>query len=196
MISGAQMASASSRTVAAMRLGIRHRLLLHALALGLALCVGAPLVNAASAAPPDVNIVVWNRLGYQQYYGTPGQPLRFGLQIERLDGSFPTPGSFPTDIYFGAIVPGGRVFTWVSNPGGGPVLVEGLIPVARAFTAISFVAERVLGIPEYTFSERDAPGLYSVFVLLVTPGSDPSDGRSWQYARMVPLMFKGAIAPP
>jgi hypothetical protein len=191
------MVSASSRTFAAMRLGIRHRVLFHALALGLALCLVPPLANASSPTPPDITISVTSQLGFQQYQGTPGRPLRFGVQIERLDGSFPTPGSFPTDIYFGVIVPGGRVFTWVSNPGAGAVLVEGLIPVARAFTGTSFyLDDRVFGIPEYTFSERDTPGLYSVFVLLVTPGRDASDARSWQYARMVPLMFKGATAPP
>jgi hypothetical protein len=179
----------------AMRLGIRSRLF--SLALVLALCLGVPLGHAASfAEPPDSRIFVQNQLGAQQYQGTPGRLLRFGAQIERVDGSYPTPGSFPTDIYFGVIVPGGRAFTWVSSPGGGAALVEGLVPVARAVTDPSFTTASVLGAPEYTFSERDAPGLYSVFLLLVTPGRDASDARSWQYARMVPLMFKGAMAVP
>jgi hypothetical protein len=175
---------------------IRYRLF--SLALALALCLGVPLANASSPAPPDITIFVTNQLGFQQYLAvtTPVRPLQFGAQIERVDGSLPTPGSFPTDIYFGVIVPGGRVFTWVSNPGGGAALVEGLVPVARAVTEPSFSTGRVFGTPEYTFSERDAPGLYSIFVLLVTPGSDASDARSWQYARMVPLMFKGVTAAP
>lgn len=164
--------------------------------LALILCLGVPLGYAASATPPNIQIYVLNQLGFNQYQGTSGRPLRFAAQIERLDGSLPTPGSFPTDIYFGVIAPGGRVFTWVSRPDGGAALVEGLIPAARAVTATSFSAESVLGTPEYTFSERDTPGLYSVFVLLATPGSDASDARSWQHATIVPLMFKGVTPPP
>lgn len=164
------------------------------LSLTLALCAGAPLANATSTTPPPaVRVYVLDALlaGLvdQQVFvvpAAPARPLAFGATVAR------EPGSPVMDVYLEVIVPGGRVFTWVPKPGGGSVLVEGLSPVARAFTGTSFATATVFGADaQYTFSEGHTPGMYSVFALLVPPGSDPGDARRWTWVNMVPLMFQG-----
>ena len=160
----------------------------------LALCLGAPLAHAGStvASPVARAYVLDALLGGlvdQQVFvvpAAPARPLAFGATVTRESGSP------PVDVYLGVIVPGGQVYTWVPKPGGGAALVKGLSPVARAVTETSFATATVFGADaRYSFSEGDAAGLYSVFVLLVPPGSDPGDARKWNWASMTPLMFQG-----
>lgn len=86
--------------------------------------------------------------------------------------------------------PGGQVFSWVPGSTNVPVLVAGLAPAGRGMTtsAISFTA--LLGSPpQHLFSAADPPGLYSLLVVLVVAGSDPSDPRHWFGAAMSPLII-------
>lgn len=163
------------------------------LSLALALCLGAPLAYASSVAPPVVTPYVVDALlsgliDRQLFVvpPAPARPLAVGATVARVVGSP------PMDVYLGVIVPGGQVYTWIPRPGGGATLVKGLSPVARAVTETTFATATVFGADaKYTFSEGDARGLYSVFALLVPPGSDPGDARKWTWVNMTPLMFQG-----
>ena len=156
--------------------------------------IALPAANATSTvATPEVKVfvrdVVLSGLGTDQIFvvpAAPARPLAFGASVAR------TLGSLPCDVYFGVIVPGGRVFTWIPKVGGGAVLVAGMSPVARAIADTTFqTSSAFAGDPQYTFSEGDIKGLYSLFVLLVPPGADPSDARRWTWVTTVPLMFQG-----
>lgn len=161
------------------------------------LCVAASSASASSIAPPIVRTYVYD-LGLaglidQQVFVVPAQadrPLGLGASISQ------EPGGFPMDVYLGVIVPGGKVFSWVPKPGGGASVVSGLSPVARSVTEPSFTTRNVFGADaQYTFTEADALGLYSVFTLLVPAGKDPGDARQWHWVSMVPVVFRGLTAP-
>lgn len=163
----------------------------------LAACLVAPLANAMSSVAPPV---IWTRVTDAELAGLSDQPIFVVPSLRRtvaIGSSFErVAGTLPIDVYIGVIAPGGRVFSWVPKPGGGASLVEGLSPVARAVDGTTFATRTVFGADaNYTFSDKDAPGLYSVFTLLVTPGRDPNDPRQWSSVNMVPLMFQGSGAP-
>ena len=177
--------------VEAMSNTVRRRRLLLLICAGL---IAVPAVNATSTVPtPEIKVfvrdVVLGGLGTDQIFvvpAAPARPLAFSASVAR------TLGSLPCDVYFGVIVPGGRVFTWVPKVGGGAVLVAGMSPVARAVVDTAFqTASALAGDPQYTFSDGDAIGLYSLFILLVPPGADPSDARRWTWVTTVPLVFQG-----
>jgi len=160
----------------------------------MALAVAVPSANATTtAAPPAVRAYVLDGLTPglvdQQVFAVPAAPMRplvFGATIKR------EAGSPPIDVYLGVVAPGGKVFTWVPTQGGGGTLTEGMSAAARNMTSADFATPSVFGTdPRYTFTERDAPGLYSVFALLVPAGADPTDAQRWTWVNMVPLLFQG-----
>lgn len=162
------------------------------------LLLGAAVAGATSTLPqPAVTLAVrdvaLSGLGGGPVYlapAAPGRPPAFGATVTRAEGSL------PADVYFGVMAPGGPVFTWVPKPGGGAVPVEGLRPLVRAWGGASLSTAAVLGEdPQYTFTEREPPGLYSVFLLLVPSGADPGNPVNWSTAQMAPLMFHGVAIP-
>jgi hypothetical protein len=164
------------------------------LPLWLILSLGASPASAASTLPapivrPYVFDAITGGLIDQQLFVVPAAPMRplaFGATITR------EVGSLPVDIYLGVISPKGEVYSWIPKQGGGGILVKGLSPVARSVNETTFATSTVFGTdPKYTFSEGDVPGMYSVFALLVPPGSDPNDARRWTWVNMVPLLFQG-----
>lgn len=114
-----------------------------------------------------------------------GRPLEFGAAVSRVDSS-------PVDVYFGIIIPGGRIFSWISGTANVPILLEGLFPAAQRITdtdtAISS-AELLGRNPQHIFSADHPLGLYLVFFFLVPTGTDPGDSRHWIAATMSPLMI-------
>lgn len=173
-----------------------QRSLRHArqVALMVVLLLSATLCGATSTVPQpvvtlSVRDVILGDLGGQPVYlapSAPGRPLAFSASVTRVEGSL------PVDVYFGVMSPGGRVFTWIRKPGGGAELVEGLRPLVRAWSGVSLATAAALGEdPQYVFTGREAPGLYSVFLLLVTPEADPGNPGNWSTAQMTPLMFQG-----
>ena len=146
--------------------------------------------RAAIIAPAVISIQAEDAL-LAQLDGSPvfswslgiGRPLEVVATINRADLS-------PVDVYLVVLVPGGQVFSWVPGSTNVPVLVAGLAPAGRGMTtsAISFTA--LLGSPpQHLFSAADPPGLYSLLVVLVVAGSDPSDPRHWFGAAMSPLII-------
>jgi len=111
------------------------------------------------------------------------RPLEFIATITRSDIS-------PVDVYFGVIIPGGRVFSWIPGTANGPVLVEGLSPAGRGITAAAISGAGLLGSdPQNLFSASQPIGLYSLFVVLVRSGADASNPGNWFGAAMSPLII-------
>jgi hypothetical protein len=111
-----------------------------------------------------------------------GKPLEFSASVSRAD-------SRPVDAYFGAIAPGGRVFSWTSGLTTVPVLLEGLFAAARGVTSTQFTTAALLGAnPQRAFSNEALSGLYAVFMLLVPHGGDPFAPSQWLAATMSPLV--------
>ena len=114
---------------------------------------------------------------------TDGRPLAFNATFSRGDSS-------PVDVYFGIIIPGGRVFSWISGTANVPTLREGLLPAAQGITNTASSSAGLLGAnPQHIFSADYPLGLYSVFFFLVPAGADPGDSRRWIAASMSPLVI-------
>jgi hypothetical protein len=152
--------------------------------------VAAPFAAQASTiAPPVIAIEVQDALLAQlsaspvfSWPATVGRPLQVVATISRTDIS-------AVDVYLAVFVPGGRVFSWVPSSNA-PALVAGLAPAGRALTASSISFAALLGSPpQYLFSASDPVGMYSLAVIIVAAGSDPSDPRRWFGAVMSPLLL-------
>lgn len=114
---------------------------------------------------------------------TGGRPLEFDAVVSRLDSS-------AVDVYFGVIVPDGRIFSWISGTANIPILLEGLFPAAHRITDTAIFTAGLLGRnPQHSFSADHPLGLYSVFLFLVPTGAVPSDPRQWIAATMSPLVI-------
>jgi len=150
----------------------------------------APTVAQATtfAAPPRIQIIAVDAAtaGFIDAplfrWRTDGRALQFNASV--------SPFTLPVDVYFGVIIPGGRTFTWTTASTTGPVLIEGLHPAGQNLTQTDFVASASLGgAPRYAFSNGEPLGLYSLFVLVVLHGADPSDTSRWIAANMSPLIL-------
>lgn len=114
---------------------------------------------------------------------TDGRLLEFDASLSRYESS-------PVDVYFGIIVPGGRIFSWSPGTNNVPTLQEGFVPAAQRTTATEMSGAALLGSsPQYGFSSDHLLGLYSVFFFLVPAGTDPRDPRRWMGATMSPLVI-------
>jgi len=114
---------------------------------------------------------------------TDGRLLDFGAFLTRYESS-------PVDVYFGIIVPGGRIFSWSPGTNNVPNLQEGFVPAAQRTTATEMSSGALLGgSPQHSFSANHPLGLYSVFFFLVPAGADPRDLRQWYGATMSPLVI-------
>ncbi len=145
--------------------------------------------TGASIAPPVISIstidpIVTPLASVPVFtWRTDGQPLEFVAAVSRADSS-------PIDMYFGIIVPDGRIFSWISGTANVPILLEGLFPAAQLVTGTAISSAELLGKnPQHIFSADHPLGLYSVFFFLVPTGADPGDPRQWIAATMSPLMI-------
>jgi hypothetical protein len=112
-----------------------------------------------------------------------GRPLEFIAAVSRVDSS-------PADVYFGVIIPGGRIFSWIPGTANVPMLVEGLFPAAQRITDTAISSAGMLGSnPQHSFSADHPLGLYSVFCFFVRTGAAPGDPRQWFAAAMSPLVI-------
>lgn len=111
------------------------------------------------------------------------RPLEFDAAVSRTDSS-------PVDVYFGIIIPGGRIFSWSPGTASVPNLQEGFSPAAQGTTATEMSSAALLGRnPQHLFTADHLLGLYSVFFFLVPTGADPRDPRRWIGATMSPLVI-------
>jgi len=141
------------------------------------------------AAPPQIQIIASDPAaagfeGFPVYrWRTDGRALQFDASVG--------PSGLFADVYFGVIIPGGRTFTWTAASTGGPILVEGLHPAGQNVDrGAFFIASTSLGgVPRYAFSNGEPLGLYSLFVLVVLHGADPSDTTRWITVNMSPLFL-------
>ncbi|MBG9390614.1 hypothetical protein [Caenimonas aquaedulcis] len=157
----------------------------------LAYGLAAPSAKASVAAPPVIYIqaidpVLAGLNGAPVFtWRTDGRPLQFGGGVDRTHTGFP-----PVDVYFGVMIPGGRLFTWTPGTGSEPNLREGLFPAGQGITAIQISTRDLLGAsPQRPFSSADPLGVYSIFLFLTSPGADPRDARGWYGASMSPLVI-------
>lgn len=96
----------------------------------------------------------------------------------------------PHDFYFAVLRPDGRIYSWNTKSSLQPQLTEGLYPVAKGIIATEFYTRSILGSTEYVFSSTDLPGLYHVFLLVLSSGSNPENPANWLYVASVPLIFQ------
>jgi hypothetical protein len=147
-------------------------------------------VHASTIPPPVISIVTLDAVlapliaaPVFSWTTTIGRPLAFGATISRSDLS-------PTDVYFGILIPGGRILSWIPGTANGPELVEGWSPAGRGITAAAISSAALLGSdPQHLFAWGYPLGLYSVFVVLVRAGADPNDASRWYGATMSPLVI-------
>lgn len=98
------------------------------------------------------------------------------------------------DVYFGILLPGGAsVMSWtVQNEA--TTLVPGYVPFARAIpnNALfqAFYNNRDGQAITYTFNGTEPKGLYFVYLILTSPGADPSDSRQWRQVSTHPFVVK------
>lgn len=170
----------------AVRVGMA-KLLVLAAAIGLS---GMPMAAVASSAPPPTfSIQVMDAIR-APLVAVPVFQWRIDQGPLLFDATLSRAGSSPVDVYFGIIIPGGRIFTWTPGQSGGPILREGLFPAAQGTTATQISSFSLLGTdPEQTFSAGYPLGLYSVFMLFLPTGANAGDLRSWTGAAMSPLLI-------
>jgi hypothetical protein len=95
------------------------------------------------------------------------------------------------DFYFGVIGPGGKAYSFAAGENSTPI--QGLVPIATdvdVSKAGSLNLSENAGSISYTFSYDDAPGMYTVFALLVMAGENPANSHVWLEAEMQPLMVE------
>jgi hypothetical protein len=158
----------------------------------------APIVAQATSlpVPPQIQIIATDAATaainfLPSYRWRPdGREIQFGASVG--------PTGLFVDVYFGVIVPGGRTFTWTAGSAMGPILVEGLHPAAQNLDrAATFNSSASLGgTPRYAFSNGDPLGLYTLFVLVVPHGADPSDTPRWIAVSMSPLFVSDCAPDP
>ena len=156
------------------------------------LALGITSVSAqtgASIAPPVISISTVDPMVAPLAsvpvftWRTDGRPLEFVAAVSRVDSS-------PVDVYFGIIIPDGRIFSWISGTANVPIFLEGLFPAAQRITDTTISNAELLGEnPRHIFSAGHPLGLYSVFFFLVPTGADPGDSRQWISATMSPLVI-------
>lgn len=158
-----------------------------AVALGLS---GMPMAAAASSAPPTAFAIQVIDATRAPFVSVPVFQWRIGQGPLLFDAILSRSSSSPVDVYFGIIIPAGRIFTWTPGQSGGPILREGLFPAAQGTTATQISAFSLLETaPQHTISAGYPLGLYSVFMLLVPTGANAGDLRSWTGAAMSPLLI-------
>lgn len=144
--------------------------------------IPAPVVSITTLDAAQAPLIWEPRFTWR----TDGRPLEFVANVTRYESS-------PVDVYFGILLPGGRIASWHPGTGHGPILQEGFWPAARRTAATEMSGAALLrGNPRHSFSADSAYfplGLYSVFIFLVPAGADPRDPSRWYGATMSPLVI-------
>jgi hypothetical protein len=133
-------------------------------------------VDATRAPPDTVHVFSW-----LMSQGS----LAFGATLTRYENS-------PIDVYFGILIPGGRVYTWTRGISNGPVLREGLSPAVQRTTETQIDSATILGsnpIQGFADDARSPSGLYSIFMFMVPAGAGPGDLRNWTGGASSPLFL-------
>jgi hypothetical protein len=157
---------------------------------------GGPAFAQSGPTTPLISVDVANRLlpgllTRTFSCRTDGRTLEFLGSVTRRDTSPVT-----LDVYFGAITPDGRTFSWFSGLTSIPILLEGLFPVAQGIAETSFTIAALFGRnPEHTCSSGQVTGRYSIFLLLVFNGADPGNPDNWFGASMSPLVILEPLTP-
>ncbi len=128
-----------------------------------------------------------------------GRTYSFTSQIEFI-ATYPV--QVKGDLYFGIILPNNQgIFSWVKN-GSETNFKKGLFPIIKGLerevsttllatenTTFSLSSE-LGGDIKYVVTGQEPTGMYLVFSLLVSSGSDPSQNTNWIGVEMRPLLVK------
>lgn len=82
------------------------------------------------------------------------------------------------DIYFGVKVPEtSELYTWYNDTNGNTVFGKGYIPLIQN----TLNGKLLLSATPHTFTDEDAQGMYSIFVIIVKNGYNPSNPENWYH---------------
>lgn len=144
----------------------------HTNAVDISVSISSPLGEPVNAAPLD------------------GVPYAFNATLRSLADA----PQRRADLYFGITRPdGNETFTWVNGTGaaylrrGMAPLVEEIAPGAGTTLDVAAQLRRQF---EYSFTGHEAPGMYTVFALLVLAGTSPANSANWLGVDMAPLVVE------
>lgn len=101
------------------------------------------------------------------------------------------PGRSPVDVYIGAILPDGRVVSWVGTPQA-PALVTGAAPVP--FIRNVDLLEKLDTSVRVEFTATEPAGWHLLYGIVVTTGGAPFDPASWVNTHFYPFLMVPALS--
>jgi hypothetical protein len=118
------------------------------------------------------------------------------LSVDAMPTGCPTclsiAGRFPVDIYIGAILPDGRVASWVGTPQA-PTVVTGAAPVP--FIVDVNLLEKSETAARVDFTATEPAGWYTLYGLVVKTGGALFDPASWISTHFYPFLMVPAVTP-
>lgn len=147
-----------------------------------------PVVFASSTGWPVITISFNDQLAGQMPFAKPNvyYSVQAGFEWSREESPWQfTSGIAGSDVYVGVLSPErDKIWTWTQHSDEF-TLNDGYVPFAQATTVGTFFT----GLIDYKFSGNEPKGMYLLFLILVGPGSDPSDVYNWQAVGSQPFFF-------
>jgi hypothetical protein len=162
------------------------------------------LPGSSSAGPPanPIRITVYAGQSifpgaqFALYMGRVGERsyMEAILSVDALPLGCPVcllPGRSPVDIYIGALLPDGRLVSWVGTPQA-PVVVTGDAPLP--FIRNVDLLEKSETSVRVEFTATEPAGWHLLYGIVVTTGGAPFDPASWISTHFYPLLMVPALS--